>query len=332
MHRTDCAAPRLENRQAKLHNPRVFDWNDIRYFLAVARHGSTLAASKAMRVSQSTVHRRLEELENRIGRRLMNRHPSGYRLTELGHAMRAEAERVEEAVAGFERRVAASDKELSGTVRLTCPEALGSRLMRSSFFDAFNARHPGLRVELVMSSKFVDLAKGNADVAIRAAPPSDETLFGRKIGDSPWAIYASHSYVARHGSPRRLEDLNNHAVVRFDGDMSEHQSVRWLQSVAPGAYVAAHGNSLSALMLAVKSGAGVAALPTVVGDGDDEIVQVLGPITDLATPYYLLMHQDMKNTPRVRALFDFIIKELDAILPILSGGTRERTSVEAVRR
>lgn len=318
----DRAAPRLENREAKLHNPAVFDWNDLRYFLAVARHGSTLAAAKAMRVSQSTVHRRLDELENRIGQRLVKRHPAGYRLTELGNDLRAEAERVEEAVAAFERRLASADKHIAGTVRLTCPEALGSRLVRSPLFDAFHAQHPGLRVELVMSSQFLDLAKGQADVAIRAAPPTDETLFGRKIAEAPWAIYASHSYLARRSRPERREDLNSHAVVRFDGEMAEHPSVRWLQWLAPGAYVAARANSLPALTLAVKSGAGLALLPMVVGDGESELVQVLGPVNDLTTPLYLLMHQDMKGTPRVRALFDFIIQELDTLLPILSGTVR----------
>src|SRR6185437_10392058 len=125
----------------------MFDWNDLKYFLAVARHGSTVAGAKALGQSQSTVHRRLGELERRLGRQLVARRPSGYRLTELGVNLLAYAERVEAAVAAFERRISASKTELTGTVRVTCPEALGSRLMRSNLIDKFNARHPGLRVE-----------------------------------------------------------------------------------------------------------------------------------------------------------------------------------------
>jgi DNA-binding transcriptional LysR family regulator len=103
------------------------DWNDLKYFLAVARHGSTLAASKVLRVSQSTVHRRVEALEKSLGRRLVKRLATGYRLTELGEDMRAYAEVVEDAVAAFKRRVNATETELTGTVRVTCAETVNRR-------------------------------------------------------------------------------------------------------------------------------------------------------------------------------------------------------------
>src|SRR6476620_7303982 len=106
----------------------MLDWNDVRHFLAVARHGSTLAAAKALGVNQSTVHRRLCELERRLGRRLVDRHPTGYRLTEVGKDLRALAERMETAAQDFERRAASSDADLIGTVRVTCPETVGYRI------------------------------------------------------------------------------------------------------------------------------------------------------------------------------------------------------------
>src|SRR5215471_820825 len=111
----------------------MFDWDDLRYFLAVARHGSTLAAAKALKVNQSTVHRRLDELERRLGRRLVVRQPTGYKLTELGQDLLTYAERVEETVHSFERRLAASDTRLAGSVKLTCPVAIGVRLLHSPF-------------------------------------------------------------------------------------------------------------------------------------------------------------------------------------------------------
>ena len=106
----------MENSSPKVHNPMMFDWNDLRYFLAVARNGSTLAAAKAIETSQSTVHRRLQELERRFGRSLIRRHPAEYCLTELGNAMLTHAEQVEAAIAAFERNIAASDQNLTGTV------------------------------------------------------------------------------------------------------------------------------------------------------------------------------------------------------------------------
>ncbi|MPZ58290.1 MAG: LysR family transcriptional regulator [Rhizobiales bacterium] len=300
----------------------MFDWDDVRYFLAVARHGSTLAAAKALRVSQSTVHRRLEELERRIGRQLVRRHPTGYRLAELGQKLRAHAERIEDAVIAFERQLAASAGELTGTVRVACPESLGYRLMRSPLLDKLNASFPSLSIEFVMSDDLADLASGQADIAMRTAAPTDQNLFGRKISDSYYAVYASRSYIERHGRPERLEDINDHAVVSCDDSLVDHATARWLGSVAPQARIAARGRSLPSQLLAAKSGAGLALLPLGVGECENELVRVLGPLSDVNRPFYLLMHEDLRRTPRVRAVFDFIIGELDMIRPMLGGDIR----------
>src|SRR3974377_1464416 len=111
----------------------MFDWNDLKYFLAVARHGRTIAPAKALNVNQSTVQRRLDELEKRVGRQLVLRQPTGYKLTELGQDMVTYAEHVERAVQAFERRLVASDTRLTGSVRVTCPEGVGGRLLHSPF-------------------------------------------------------------------------------------------------------------------------------------------------------------------------------------------------------
>jgi DNA-binding transcriptional LysR family regulator len=301
----------------------MFDWNDLKYFLAVARHGSTLAAAKALGLSQSTVHRRLDELQKRLGERLVTRRQTGYRLTELGEQMRDHAEAVEDATSAFERRLAASKSELTGIVRVTCPEVLGFRLMHSPLIKKFNARYPGLRVEMIISDKYLDLAKGEADIAIRAcAPtPTDPALFGRKIAPSPWAVYASKIYLARHGGIERVEDINAHAVVRFEATMLEHPAARWLQSVAPGANVSARGAGVPAALTAVKSGSGLGVLPVSLGDNDGDLERLFGPIPDLPSDIYLLIHEDMKTTPRIRAFFDFIIGEIGSVRKILDAGS-----------
>jgi DNA-binding transcriptional LysR family regulator len=305
-----------------MHNQAMFDWNDLKYFLAVARHGSTIAAGKVLGLSQSTIHRRLEELQKRLGVRLVTRQPAGYRLTETGEDLRAYAERVEDAAVAFQRRLAASKTELTGTVRVTCPEVLGLRLMRSRLIKTFNARYPGLRVEMVVTDKYVDLAKGEADIAFRAcAPmPADPALFGRKIVPSPWAVYASKAYVERHGDINRIEDINRHAVIQFEATMREHPAARWLTSVAPDAEVTARGTGLPAAFTAVKSGAGVGVLPVNLGDNESDLTRLYGPIPNLPSDIYLLIHEDMKSTPRVRAFFDFIIGELATVRQVLDAG------------
>lgn len=295
----------------------MFDWNDLKYFLAVARAGSTLAAAKSLRVNQSTVHRRLQELEKRLGCELVKRYPTGYRLTELGEHVHAYATRIEEAVANFERSVSASSKEMKGTVKITCPEALGPRLIGARLIEKFNARYPHLRVEFVMSDKILNLGT-DADIAIRARRPSENALFGRKIANSPWALYASRSYVERCGQVGSPAAINRHSVVMFAGALSDHDAAQWLRSVAPKAHVAARADSLAALLLSVKSGAGVAPMPVIVGENETDLVRVLHIKPIISTPFHLLIHQDMRRTPRVRAFFDFITENLDIVRPLLA--------------
>lgn len=298
----------------------MFDWNDLKHFLAVARHGSTIAAAKALGLSQSTVHRRLEELERRLGRQLVVRHASGYKLTEVGQDMMASALRVEDAALAFERRLAASDLGLSGTVRMTCPIAAGARLMRSPLMAKFNARYPNVRVEFILNDKLFDLAKGEADIAIRSTAPYDDALFGRKIADCRWAIYGSRVYVERHGGIDDVSDLGRHAVALLDVESRRHVTKGWLEKVAPQARVAARCNSMTALVSAARSGVGLVALPMIVADGEQGLVFVYGPVPDLTTNFYLLIHRDMRGTPRVRALFDFMVETAPAIRSLLRGG------------
>jgi DNA-binding transcriptional LysR family regulator len=323
---------KIEKWPGKSDTPRMLDWNDLKYLLAVRRHGSTLAAAKELGLSQSTVRRRLEALESHAGRQLVKRVPQGYRLTDLGAELSPLLERVEDAVAAVERHLLASETDLVGVIRVTCPEAVGIRLLHSSLLDKFTARYPALRVEFMMTDKVVDLAKGEADIAIRAGEPmpADGALFGRKIADSQWGLYASRSYVDRCGRIGTIGDINKHAVVSYDGEMSDCRAARWLRAVAPDAKVTARSNNLPALMMAVKSATAVAPLPVVVAEGDDDLALMFGPIPELMTAFYLLMHQDLKRTPRVRALFDFIVDELDAIRPLLAGRLQDAPATDSV--
>jgi DNA-binding transcriptional LysR family regulator len=296
----------------------TFAWDDLRYFLAFARARSMQATAKALGVNQSTVQRRIAELEERVGRRLIERHLGSYRLTELGEELLPTLDGVEAAVASFERHLAACDKGLTGTVRLTCGSSLASRLQRTPLIDAFHARYPGLRVELVISDRFLDLSKGEADIAIRLGEPKEEALVGRKIADATWAVYASHAYVERHGRPHNVEDLNGHLVIGCDGPVANYPGARWLRSVAPHAAVAARSDHWQGVMLALKDGAGLAALPLWQGDSESELVRVIED-TGLVLPYYLLMHRDMQKTPRVRAFADFVASEIKSFRALVSG-------------
>jgi len=297
----------------------MFDWDDLRFYLAVARHGSTIAAGRALQVNQSTVHRRITALERCIGRPLVKRHTTGYRLTELGEEMVAYAESVERAVLAFEQHLESSRRAAVGVVRVTCPEPLVYRITQSSLLDRFHDRYPGIRVEFVMSDKYLDLAKGEVDVALRSGDTDDNELVGRKVADSIWAVYASRKYVELHGKPDRVEDLERHPLVGFDDTMTQHRAAKWLRQVAPNGRIVARNNSVLGLLYAVKAGIGVAPLPTALGDAEEDLVRVLEPIPELARIWRLLTTPELRRTPRVAAFFDFMVDEIDTLKPILTG-------------
>jgi DNA-binding transcriptional LysR family regulator len=296
---------------------RMFDWNDLRHFLAIARVGSTQAAAKALQVNQSTVQRRLAALEEAIGDKLVERHPAGYRLTELGRKALPHAEAMEASVAAVERLVKTAETELTGTVRITCPEADMYRLLTSSL-ERLRAQYPHLRVEFVMTEQRLDLAKGEADIALRGGPPGDDNLIGRKIGDVSWHVYASRDYLDRHGRPARPEEIAEHSVIVCVGQLLQAAQVRWFRSYVTEANVVARSHSVLSMLPAAKSGIGLALLPYPVGTPEEELVRVLDLPPELNQPITLLVHPDLRNVPRVRAVFDFLVGEIDRLRPLLT--------------
>ena len=302
-----------------MHSPTRFQWDDLQHFLAVAHHGSTLAAGRALGVDQSTVQRRLSELERRIGQSLVQRQPTGYRLTEFGQEMLPFAETVERAVLAFERQIAVLGAEATGVIRMTCPEPIVHRITQTGMIDRFHARHPALKLQFVMSDKYMDLHKGDADVALRSGDTDDGELVGRKIGDSVWAVYASKAYIAQHGQPEGIEDLARHALVGFDHSMAKHRLSLWLREVAPNVELASRSSSVLGLVYSVKAGLGVGALPMPLGDAEPDLVRVFGPVPELTRIWRMLTTPELRRTPRVSAFFDFIVEENETLRPILTG-------------
>ncbi len=295
----------------------MFDWNDLRYFVALAREGSTLAAARALGVDQSTVQRRVAELERRLGQPLVRREASGYRLTAFGLSMLPQAEQVAQAVAGFEQQAAAGRE--GGVVRLTCPEPLVARLQASALLDRFHAAHPGMRVEFVMSDRYLDLAQGEADVALRSGDTDDGELLGRKIGDSFWAVYGSRDYLARRGRPAGTADLAAHDLIGFDERMARHRAATWLAQVAPTGRVVVRNSSVLGVLQSARAGMGLAPLPTAVADAEPDLERVLGPVPELTRIWRVLTTPALRKVPRVAAFFDFVVAEAEALKPVLSG-------------
>jgi DNA-binding transcriptional LysR family regulator len=299
----------------------MLDWNDLRFLLAVARDGSTAAAARALAVNQSTVVRRIAALEAGLGLRLFNRQRQGYRLTAEGRALVEQAAVVEGAVQDLTRRAIALDNALTGSLRVTTAEGMALGLV-PQLLNEFHRRHPGMQVDLLIEDGYQDLSDGRADVALRAGPPGDGALVGRKLSDQAWAVYASRSYVERCGIPHGPQDLERHQLVGFEGAIDGIIPARWLQAVAPRGEIACRSNSILGLLFAVQSGFGLALLPCHIGDTAEDLVRVVDPQPALIGGFWILTHPDLQKRPKIRAFFDFMAAEIVKYRPLLVGQTR----------
>ena len=312
-----AAATILDAGAAFVHSVEMFDWNDIKYFMAVAQNKSTIAAARELSVSQTTVQRRIADLEQSLGKKLVSRHPEGYRLTDEGEALLPFAERLGVAAAELERHVKARAKDMAGIIRVTFPEPIVQMLLKSNLIGRFNEIYPNLAVQFITSDRYLDILKGEADIALRSGD-TDEELIGRKVGESVWAVFASKDYIAAHGRPHTLEDLNNHAFVAFDAVHVPHRSLDWMKRVAPNARIVMTYNSVLGLVGGVKSGAGIGPLPKPLGNRDADLVCVLDSIPELQRDWRILAHPDLRHTPRIAAFFDFIVENRQEVSAILN--------------
>lgn len=290
----------------------MLDWNDFRYFLAVAREGSTTAAAKALGVNQSTVQRRLAEFEKQVGRPLVVRSTSGYELTPLARALLPLAEGIADSVGAFEKRVRETSKAGKEVIRLTCPEPVVNRLR--PLIDRFHEKFPRYAVEFVTSDRYLDLLKGEADVAFRSGDTED-ALVGHAVAISSWGVFASESYLERHGRPADEAALNHHQVLSLDESMPNHRLVRWLQAVAPRAAVVSRSRSMLGLVEAARAGLGIAPLPIPLGE-EAKLTMLLGPVRELSRTWKLLTHPELREAPRIAAFFDFVASEKESFRTI----------------
>src|SRR5215218_7506544 len=179
----------------------MLDWNDLRYFLSVADEGSTLAAGRALRVSQTTVARRIAALEQAIGFPLFEKRQAGYALTPAGEALLDRARQVDVAATAFAETAAAEGRDATGTVRITTQEIFAVTLL-SPMLRELHERHPEIMIELDDSQHFRDLGEGEADIALRSAYGDlGAGVVGRRLGPDDWTLYCSRDYAARHGVP-----------------------------------------------------------------------------------------------------------------------------------
>ena len=293
-----------------MQNRVVLDWNDLRYFLAVARGGSTLAAGRALRVSQTTVARRIAILEDSLGLSLFDRRQAGYALTPDGEELLAYADQVEAAATRFSEAATARTRDLSGSVRITSDELLASTLIAPMLRELYDL-HPQIHIELDSSAAVRDLGAGEADIALRpVAGEQPAGTVGRQICIDDWTLYCSPEYAERRGVPQSREDLKHHAIVGGgSGNLWRHYQA-WLRSLDLEDQVTMHYGSSTGLLAGIRAGLGVAVLPCILAENEPDLIRCFPPRPDHGRTLWLLTHERVRHVPRVRTVLDFLYDRL----------------------
>jgi DNA-binding transcriptional LysR family regulator len=289
----------------------LMDWNDLRYFLAVAREGSTLAAARQMRVSQTTVARRIAALETALGFPLFEKRQAGYALTPAGEELVGKAEQVESSAAAFGQAASANARDLSGTVRITTEEIYAITLL-APLLTRLREIHPDIVIDLDTSQTVRDLGAGDADISLRSTTNKKQPagLVGRQLCVDDWALYCSRDYAARHGVPSTVPELKRHAFIGGGGGNLWFHYQAWLKELGLEQQVAMHHATSGGLLSGVRSGFGVAVLPCISADAEPDLVRCLPPRAKHARILWLFTHERVRHTPRVRAVIDFLYDEL----------------------
>lgn len=289
---------------AALAHYRRVDWNDFRYLLAIARAGSALRAARALGVNQTTVLRRVDALEAATGARLIERRRSGNTLTPIGRLAAETAERIERETQGFVDSLATARR--ARALRLTASDILADRLVAPCLRE-FRSRHPNVTIELIMTDERLDVARGDADMALRAGSrPEGAGIVARRLPDVEWAVYCSAAYAAERGRPERREQVRGRDVVGLDGRLAALPAAAWLAQAAAGGVTPCRSNSLVTLLSNVKAGLGLGALPALAADLEPALVRCLDVPAECRSELWLIVREQMKSRPHIRAFADFL--------------------------
>ena len=293
------------------------DWSDLRYALAIGQGGSLAAAARALGVNHTTVLRRLDALEARLGARLFDRQRQGYQPTEAGALLLEQARRMADQADEIERRVQGRDRELTGQLRLTTAFVVMEHLLPEPL-AGFARAYPGIEVEVLENAFLVDLARRSpesstswsqrqADVALRLSNQVAEHLVGRVLGEAPCRVYALRGAPGLPQAITPMATLLKEAPwVAFERDARSRVYDRWMRQHLAQARVRVRVDIFNAVAAMLRTGIGVGVLPEFMEPKHPELVAVSEPIPELAVPLWLLTHPDLRDTARVRVFMQHV--------------------------
>lgn len=297
-------------------------WSDFNVFLAIAEEGSLSAASQRLRMSQPTVGRRLDALEDRLGADLFVRTARGLTLTETGVLILDNARRIQDEAMAIERIAEGRDTGLSGTVTISVVDGLGTDWLTPALLD-FHNRYPDIVINMQIDARAADLVNREADIALRLFRPVQNTLIAKRCATIGFGLFASRDYLDRCGRPQTLEGLVDHDWVASESYLEERYMPGFheVTSVPCGRVVYTSENPV-ALMAACRSGFGVGVLSCRWAARYKELERLFPDRIVGELGVWLVMHEDLKHSARMRAAFDFIAARLTQDARFFAEGTR----------
>jgi DNA-binding transcriptional LysR family regulator len=299
-HRVDSPAPAQEP-----------GWELYRTLLGVLEEGSLSAAARTLGIAQPTVGRHVEALEAALGCALFTRSPQGLRPTEAALALRPHAHALRANAAALLRTAASHGEGVRGTVRISASEVVGVEVL-PPVLAALRQRHPALVLELVVSNALADLLNSDADIAVRMTRPTQEALVARRIGAVELGLFARRSYLARHGTPADWDALAGHALIGFDRETAFIRSLRHRTGAFQRRAFALRSDSDLAQLAAIRAGFGIGICQVPLARADRRLVRVLPEAFSLALDTWIAMHEDLRDSPRCKAVFDALAEGLRA--------------------
>jgi DNA-binding transcriptional LysR family regulator len=283
----------------------MFNWNDLTYFLELARQSRLMPAARRLKVDHTTVSRRIAELEKDLSIKLFERKPDGFVLTQDGHRLLAIAERIEALALSVEETVGSTPAEPAGRVRLATMEGIAAFYLSEKLVQ-FNAEHPNIVVELVTERHLTNLTKREADVSVSFVPPVGQRLTVRKAGTFRLGLYASAAYLGRRGTPMSREDLPSHDFVDYVTDLVAIPKVHWLLDILDPEQVVFRSSSMASQQNAIAAGRGIGLLPLFSAKKEPRLVPVLPTTAVVERELFVSVHEDIEFMGRVRALTRFL--------------------------
>jgi len=299
-----------------------WQWDDIRFFLAVAHAGSLSGAARVLSVGHVTVGRRVALLERRLAVKLLNRTPEGFSITPAGQAILGRCIAMESAALDVERIAAGRDSLAAGTVRLTTTEALAHRVVAPAIATVRKS-HPALQVDLMVGVRTLDIARRDADLAVRFARPTAPELVCRKLGEVGYSLYASRRYLARRGSPKRGAGLGEYDLITFTGAPAA-TSPFFMGETLEGARVAVRCDSPLIQLQAAVQDVGLVELACFLGDECADLVRIWPDEPPAIRTAWLVVHQDLRRSARIRVVTSAIVEAFRRQSDTLRGGAPGR--------